>query len=149
MNYPDVSTVINDGLYISSIRVYKTSWIRDNDISYVIDLSGVDNLSTVVSQNKEAKYMRIMIDDLPSSRISAHFYICINFIEEARRNKKKVLVNCYAGISRSASIVIVYLMYLMGFSVDEALKFLRFKRGIVNPNVGFLEQLRMFERRTR
>ncbi|KAK0735226.1 protein-tyrosine phosphatase-like protein, partial [Lasiosphaeria miniovina] len=52
-----------------------------------------------------------------------------------------VLVHCRMGISRSATVVIAYLMKKHGQSVDEALAAVRAKRRIVSPNAGFLEQL--------
>jgi len=54
---------------------------------------------------------------------------------------KQVLVNCFAGVSRSTTIVLAYLMYKNKWSVQEALSFVRSKRPIINPNYGFISQL--------
>lgn len=54
---------------------------------------------------------------------------------------KQVLVNCFAGVSRSTTIVLAYLMYKNKWSVQEALAFVRSKRPIINPNYGFISQL--------
>lgn len=56
-----------------------------------------------------------------------------------------VLVHCQKGRSRSVAIVTSYLMYRNGWSVDQALKFLRQQRPSVEPNIGFLNALRMFQ----
>lgn len=49
-------------------------------------------------------------------------------------------------MSRSATIVISYLLHKYpGYTVEKALKFVRSKRPIVNPNEGFLKQLKNFE----
>lgn len=56
-----------------------------------------------------------------------------------------ILVHCQKGRSRSAAIVTAYLMYRNGWSVDQALKFLRQRRPSVEPNIGFLNALRMFQ----
>lgn len=56
-------------------------------------------------------------------------------------NGKKVVVNCYAGASRSVTIVLAYLMYKNKYTVQEALSFVRPKRPIINPNYGFVCQL--------
>ena len=55
------------------------------------------------------------------------------------------LVHCYMGSSRSATIVIFYLMkrYLMTFS--DALQFVRDKRKCVNLNTNFAEELQKFQ----
>lgn len=54
---------------------------------------------------------------------------------------KQVLVNCFAGISRSATIVIAYLMYKNKWGLEDAVSFVRTKRYFINPNYGFLCQL--------
>jgi protein-tyrosine phosphatase len=54
---------------------------------------------------------------------------------------KQVLVNCWAGVSRSTTIVLAYLMYKNKWNVQDALTFVRSKRPIVNPNYGFIVQL--------
>lgn len=60
--------------------------------------------------------------------------------------EKKVLVNCFAGISRSATITIAYLMKYRGLNLKEALVCVRDKRSIVCPNKKFLEHLFKYEK---
>ena len=56
-----------------------------------------------------------------------------------------VLVHCYAGASRSVTIVVGYIMYKLKIGVEEALALLRKNRPISKPNPSFLEQLVLFE----
>ncbi|KAG7549440.1 Dual specificity phosphatase catalytic domain [Arabidopsis thaliana x Arabidopsis arenosa] len=70
--------------------------------------------------------------------------ICLDFID-AGRKEKGVLVHCFAGQSRSASMVIAYLMRTEKLSREEALVSLR-QRAQASPNPGFLKQLDLFER---
>ena len=58
---------------------------------------------------KDFKYKVILISDTSSSSLLRHFPAAISFIKEGMA-KGGVLVHCYAGISRSASCVIAYLM---------------------------------------
>ena len=51
-----------------------------------------------------------------------------------------------AGASRSATIVIAYLMWIKKMKYEDALNFVISKRPIVYPNDGFREQLKMFEK---
>lgn len=50
-----------------------------------------------------------------------------------------------AGVSRSASFVICYLMKLNAWKYDEAFKHLKSVRSVVYPNMGFVKQLRKYE----
>lgn len=51
-----------------------------------------------------------------------------------------------AGVSRSASIVIAYLMRYKGISYEEARKLLEKARPQIRPNDGFVRQLKLYER---
>lgn len=55
-----------------------------------------------------------------------------------------VLVHCYLGVSRSATVVAAYLMRKRHQGRDEVLHFMRTKRK-VNPNQSFLGQLKVWE----
>lgn len=59
----------------------------------------------------------------------------------------KVVVHCNAGVSRSATAVIGYLMVYEGFRFAEALALCREKREGVKPNEGFEAQLKELEKR--
>jgi len=56
------------------------------------------------------------------------------------QSKGKVLVHCVEGISRSASIVIAYLIIKHRFTIQRAIEAIRQHRSIA-PNEGFTEQL--------
>ena len=51
--------------------------------------------------------------------------------------KKGVLIHCFAGASRSATVVIAYLMYRRMLSFDTAYKFVKERRYETSPNIGF------------
>jgi hypothetical protein len=53
----------------------------------------------------------------------------------------RCLVHCQYGVSRSASVVLGFLMINFGLSLDAALVLVRAKRSQVDPNLGFLAQL--------
>lgn len=58
----------------------------------------------------------------------------------------KVLVHCARGVSRSATLVLAYLMIYKRLTVAEAIKTVWGYRNIL-PNAGFLEQLRDLDAR--
>eukprot|EP01128_Nolandella_sp_AFSM9_P012092 TRINITY_DN8945_c0_g1_i1.p1 TRINITY_DN8945_c0_g1~~TRINITY_DN8945_c0_g1_i1.p1 ORF type:complete len:196 (+),score=12.37 TRINITY_DN8945_c0_g1_i1:39-590(+) len=80
--------------------------------------------------------------DMAGFPIIHYFEDCVSFIEEGLKSGGKVLVHCAEGKSRSATIVIAYLMKSRSWSFREAHAFLRGKRSI---NVKFEDQLQLWE----
>jgi hypothetical protein len=66
------------------------------------------------------------------------------FIEEAQKAGGRVVVHCAQGKSRSATVVIAYVMAKLNIGVDEALKLVQAKRPMAEPNAHFMEQLQEF-----
>ncbi|KAJ1489034.1 protein-tyrosine phosphatase-like protein, partial [Baffinella frigidus] len=56
-----------------------------------------------------------------------------------------VLVHCYAGVSRSATAILAYMIDSFGLDVATALEHLRRSRPQANPNPGFRKQIREYE----
>ncbi|XP_021455280.1 dual specificity protein phosphatase 22-B-like isoform X1 [Oncorhynchus mykiss] len=69
----------------------------------------------------------------------------IIFIHESRLKGKGCLVHCVAGVSRSVTLVVVYIMTVTGRGWVESLAAVRVVRPCAGPNVGFLRQLEDFE----
>lgn len=82
---------------------------------------------------------------MPSSNIATHFSECFQFISDAISGGGRVLVHCLAGISRSASVVIAYVMATKGMTLLRASEYVRARRHWINPNTGFMNQLKRFE----
>lgn len=68
---------------------------------------------------KDLKYKVISVTDTSQSSLIRHFPAAISFIKEGMA-KGSVLVHCYAGVSRSASVVIAYLMQEKDMKFQEA-----------------------------
>ena len=84
----------------------------------------------------------ISIADMQTENIIKYFGECLNFI----KGEEKILVHCMAGSSRSATVVIAYLMWKEKKSFHDELNFVNGKRFYIFPNPGFLSQLRTFEK---
>lgn len=88
----------------------------------------------------------IKAHDQPDYNLSQHFEECLSFIHEVITVKKeKILVHCLAGQSRSATIVVAYLMKYQNLTVEQALQIVQEKRIYANPNKGFRQQLALFQ----
>lgn len=95
-------------------------------------------LSTSVPKNTGIDYKQIKLADTPTALINKHFREAIDFIEGHIREGRNVLVHCRVGMSRSATLVIAYLMHKEWLSYDEAYKKVKEKRRIIQPNIGFV-----------
>ncbi|ESO11289.1 hypothetical protein HELRODRAFT_91497, partial [Helobdella robusta] len=65
--------------------------------------------------------------------------------ESTRQSGGKVLVHCQAGVSRSPTICLAYLIRVFRLNLDSAFTFLKSRRPIINPNLNFMTQLVEFE----
>eukprot|EP00004_Rigifila_ramosa_P015717 TRINITY_DN3668_c0_g1_i2.p1 TRINITY_DN3668_c0_g1~~TRINITY_DN3668_c0_g1_i2.p1 ORF type:complete len:158 (+),score=30.29 TRINITY_DN3668_c0_g1_i2:2-475(+) len=73
-------------------------------------------------------YHSASINDLSNENIIQHLPACLAFIERSQRAGGRILVHCAAGMSRSASVVLAYLIREKQMPYDDALQFLRQKR---------------------
>lgn len=90
-------------------------------------------------------YDYVPIRDLEEDSISPYFKRTYEFIE-AGIQAGGVFVHCTAGVSRSASLVIAYLIKKYRAPYEEALSFVQRKRACVKPNPGFERELKSFEK---
>ncbi len=139
--------MIRDGLFLGD-RVHASDplLVWGNKIGAVVNCT-VNHPNTF--DGKGVHYLRVPLYDDGDANISKYFGVISAFIGSAIGKGCNVLVHCQAGISRSATAVIAYLMQSEEISYVEALDDVRSKRPIVSPNLGFSEQLRNFETQLR
>eukprot|EP00268_Persea_americana_P014629 TRINITY_DN16548_c0_g1_i1.p1 TRINITY_DN16548_c0_g1~~TRINITY_DN16548_c0_g1_i1.p1 ORF type:complete len:355 (-),score=52.56 TRINITY_DN16548_c0_g1_i1:330-1394(-) len=89
--------------------------------------------------------MAVPLRDMENENLLDYLDVCLDFIDESRKEGGSVLVHCFAGVSRSAAVITAYLMKTERLSQEDALESLRQSCEFVCPNDGFLEQLKMFE----
>ena len=137
-NYRDLDE-IEDKLWLgNSISAGNTNDLKEKGITKILTLMDEP------PKNKDDGFKRktIEIMDISNENIIQYFGECLNFI----KGDEKILVHCAAGASRSATVVIAYLMWKNKMKFEDAMKFVQKKRPIIYPNFGFKEQLKMFEK---
>lgn len=128
-------------------------WI--GDLQSALDVKGLKerNIFSIVTAMRGKvtihatfnKY-QINVDDSANEDVLVHFLPSISFIQNELDKGRGVLVHCGAGISRSATIIAAYLMYSLKLDPESAIDMIRTVRPIVEPNEGFMEQLKVFHR---
>lgn len=86
------------------------------------------------------KFLGIPAQDFPTYKLSQHFTVAADYIDNVLKNKGKVFVHCQMGVSRSATLVVAFLMLKQRMNVIDAVSTIKAKRDIF-PNDGFLKQL--------
>ncbi|CAI2366887.1 unnamed protein product [Moneuplotes crassus] len=134
---------ITDRIYLGDINgCSNLHLLRKNKITHILTMAaGIRPL-----YRKEFKYKVVNIMDLPTQNILAHFDKAIEFINKAVASGGRVLVHCFAGVSRSASTVIAYFMVTRRMSFQDAFSYVQAKRPIIFPNFGFQRQLKEYEK---
>ncbi|KAI9164424.1 hypothetical protein H9P43_008275 [Blastocladiella emersonii ATCC 22665] len=92
--------------------------------------------------DRPAVYKQIATQDSADEKIELVLKEATAFIDEAREQNLTVYVHCKAGKSRSATVVMAYLMIYHGFSFDQAWSHVRTQRPAVAPNIGFFSVLK-------
>ncbi|XP_031695116.1 LOW QUALITY PROTEIN: dual specificity protein phosphatase 13 [Anarrhichthys ocellatus] len=92
------------------------------------------------------RYYGVPANDLPTFDLSPFFHPAAEFIHQALTSGGKVFVHCAVGVSRSAALVLAYLMIHHQLSLLSSTRCVQQKRWIF-PNRGFLGQLIALDRR--
>ncbi len=134
---PEINKIA-DGLYLTNFKHAK-----DYKTLKALGIRQILTVGAELPRHGEPmfKAMHVRINDSPDENIKKYFNSTYNFI-----NRGPTLVHCAAGISRSATIVAAFLMRKYKLPMDKALAHIWECRKIINPNHGFKQQLRVFEK---
>jgi predicted protein tyrosine phosphatase len=119
--------------------------LRQKGICFI--LNATKEVDTPEAEEEGFQYLKLDLEDHADEPIAEHFERAFAFIELARRRSAAVLVHCRRGISRSATLVIAYVMRYSRKTFEEAFDFVKQRREIINPNLGFVLALESFNAR--
>ena len=141
-------------LYVSNWEASDNPQIlSSNNIRAIITLETRPKSNSILNYYKthNIDHMYIYIADAPNANISEHFQDTYDFIKYHIERGDNVLVHCWAGVSRSATIALNYMIqssYEAGKVytcpckfVEAVLDYARSQRNVINPYKGFLKQL--------
>ena len=122
------------GNYISSLNIKA---LKDKCITKILVITD----RKIPEYNKEDGFNHLVfkVADFSSQNIIQYFGECLNFI----KGEEKVLVHSISGSSRSASIIIAYIIGLNKMTFEEAFQFVKEKRNCIGPKKGVVELLKI------
>nr|XP_061832458.1 dual specificity protein phosphatase 22-B-like [Nerophis lumbriciformis] len=94
---------------------------------------------------EDMTYLCISAADHRRQNLIQYFRDSIIFMHKSRVKGEGCLVHCVAGVSRSVTLVVAYIMTVTGHGWVESLAAVRAARPCARPNLGFLRQLEEFE----
>ena len=144
VDYIENLNLIEDNLFLGSITATQSqgnlSKLKIKTILSVMDVH-IKNSKKFDS----ISYHWVMAFDFEEQDLLSYFEETNQIIALAQITNRPVLVHCMAGVSRSATIVIAYIMNKYRMSFREAFEFVQIKRSIIDPNEGFRQQLKLYE----
>lgn len=127
-------SLVAKGLWIGNIETaFDEQFIKNAGINCIINLSQVK-----IKHPGDIHVLNIDINDHPDSNIDFYFDLTYDLIDKY----ESVLVHCFAGVSRSSTIVLNYIMIKHGLTFEDAYRYLKKHRSIVRPNSGFIKKLK-------
>lgn len=143
------TTILEKGsgkLILGGIDVVKSG--EASRFDHVISVICLDHLvqflHSSIAQNQIQKRQHYDIDDDHRQKISDILDVIADDISTSLNEGKTVYVHCFMGISRSASMVVAYLVKHENMTLQEAIDFVKEKRRI-GINLNFKEQLQKWE----
>ena len=144
-----VMTKIEPFLYLGNeLDAKNIAALEKQGIYYILNVTkNIPFYDHLVPESSKSKFVfkRIGVNDACNQNLKQYFDEAFQFIDEALQNDSKVLVHCQAGVSRSPTIVIAYLMRRHRQRMNDAYARVREMRPIVAPNLIFMSQLMDFE----
>ncbi|KAM8878231.1 dual specificity protein phosphatase 5 [Spinachia spinachia] len=129
-------------LYLgSAYHASRQDYLSDLHITALLNVSRRD----LQPAKGHYDYKWIPVEDSHMADISSHFQEAIDFIDNVKQSGGKVLVHCEAGISRSPTICMAYIMRTQRLRLDAAFDIIKQRRAVVSPNFSFMGQLLQFE----
>lgn len=119
--------------------------VAANKITHILNLTRHTLPKGVL---RRCVYTSIILKDKSGQDIISHFMAAFGIIESAKKHENgRIFLHCKAGVSRSVTIAIAYLMHAYKWTLKKAWFYVRQRRPVIHPNRGFLAQLVEFERR--
>lgn len=132
---------ITDNLFLSSFMAATETNLNKHGITCVITVcKEVPRVSL-----KKIDAIKLDVLDRPNECLIKYFDSIADKIKEVSDKNGKTLVHCVAGVSRSTTMVLAYLMKHGKMMLRDAHDYVKSRRPFIRPNLGFWKQLVEYE----
>lgn len=132
---------VTDSLFIGGVVAVNPTTIGQNDITCIINATNeVPNFCM-----NGVAIMKLWVEDTVDTNLLPYFDMVANHIQDVSDGGGRTLVHCLAGVSRSASFCLAYLMKYQKKTLRQAYEYLAARRPVVRPNLSFWKQLAEYE----
>lgn len=138
---------INSHLYLSSLSALTPDRLRQHGITLLV--SAMVDSPPLQLRNAVSSSLHVPVEDMEGANLRVHFGRVGDRIAAEHRRGGRALVHCMAGVSRSSTLVLAYLVRHMNMSLADAYQHVRSVRPCIQPNPSFWRQLLDYEERVR
>lgn len=135
------ASILTDFLYLGSQDAVILANIQELRITDVLSI-GIDTPASDIPRVTKLTCHFVPCLDLPETNLDEFVRASIDIIESVRQHCGRILVHCNAGVSRSATVCIAYLMKIEKLTFAQAYDLVKSKRPCAQPNAGFMKQLK-------
>lgn len=140
--------ILDDFLYLGSQDAVTLENVQKYNFSDILSVGIQAPDSDIVyadGQNGTVRKHFIECLDMPNTQLDVIIKQTNEIIEHVYKHNGRILIHCNAGVSRSASVCIAYLMLHRKMNFAAAFCLVKSKRECIRPNDGFLKQLKQID----
>mmetsp|Transcript_26864 Transcript_26864/g.70561 ORF Transcript_26864/g.70561 Transcript_26864/m.70561 type:complete len:214 (+) Transcript_26864:114-755(+) len=146
------ATLVGPGLMVGSFQAAIAEAAKSNDVA-VLNCAGTalhdffpKSRPPMDALRREGRLLDLEWIDADDFEFDvAEVCSAVAWVKDRVVSGGSVVVNCAQGKSRSGTMACAYLMASTGLTADEALAKIQAARPLVQPNVGFMRQLRKLD----
>ena len=136
---------ITEKIYLGQFDAHKDiSFLKERNIGAILAVISDFYIEKKHEENLIENLIdikHIYVEDIEGFDIDSILNEAHRYIDKYVSNNINILVCCRKGISRSATVVLSYLMTRQNKTLADAINHVRKKRSIINPNLGFMVSL--------
>lgn len=143
-NYNMITDKVAIGNHLSSYEPF------DVIVNLCFPENKMEHRQILISQIHNKTIITVGIHDSPDEDMPALLAKLVPYLVQLYQANPnmRILFHCYAGVSRSSSLAIAYLMAVYKLPLRRCLEMAQSRRPIVKPNPGFIRALQEFEQKT-